>query len=86
MLREPKIIAALRRAIQPHDYRVFTGVIDRRRWPAPSHLLYHACGGRYGDNRDRPEIDAWADDIAHALRADPRSRPAGDPGAYAYPP
>jgi menaquinone-dependent protoporphyrinogen oxidase len=72
MTREPRGIDVLREVIEPRDYRVFAGVIDRDRWPLPSRLLYHAFGGRLGDNRDWPQIDAWADGIARSLRA---SRP-----------
>lgn len=66
--REPHGIGRVRREIGPRGYRVFAGVIDRDRWPGPSRLLYRALGGRFGDNRDWPEIDAWADEIARTLR------------------
>jgi menaquinone-dependent protoporphyrinogen oxidase len=66
--REPHGIGRVRREIGPRGYRVFAGVIDRQRWPGPSRLLYRALGGRFGDNRDWPEIDAWAQEIAGALR------------------
>jgi menaquinone-dependent protoporphyrinogen oxidase len=67
MRREPKGIREIEEAIHPRDYRVFAGVIDRHRWPFLSRLLYHALGGRLGDNRDWPDIDRWADGIASAL-------------------
>jgi len=67
MLREPRNIRQVREAIGPEDYRVFAGVIRREQWPMPSRMLYHAFGGRLGDNRDWPEIDAWAAAIAEAL-------------------
>lgn len=67
MLREPRDIEELKRSIRPRDYRVFAGVIDPQRWPLPSRLFYRAFGGRFGDNRDWPAIDAWADDIGRAL-------------------
>lgn len=67
MKREPKGIAEFTRAIGPRDYRVFAGVIDRHQWPFGSRLFYHALGGRLGDNRDWPAIDAWAESIAQAL-------------------
>lgn len=65
--REPREIGELQRAARPRDYRVFAGVIERDRWPLKGRLVYRALGGRYGDNRDWPEIDAWADEIARAL-------------------
>jgi menaquinone-dependent protoporphyrinogen oxidase len=67
MRREPRAIGALLETIRPRDYRVFAGVIERRQWPLLSRLLYHALGGRLGDNRDWPAIDAWAQAIAAAL-------------------
>jgi menaquinone-dependent protoporphyrinogen oxidase len=73
MKREPKDIRALEAAIHPRGYRVFAGVIHREQWPLGSRLFYHALGGRLGDNRDWSDIDAWADGIGRALRAE-RSR------------
>jgi len=67
MKREPRDIVEIQEAVHPHDYRVFAGAIERRQWPLASRLFFHAFGGRFGDNRDWPEIDAWADDIARTL-------------------
>lgn len=67
MTREPRGIDELRQAIRPRDYRVFAGVIRREQWPLPSRMLFHAFGGRLGDNRDWSDIDAWADGIGAAL-------------------
>ena len=75
MRREPRNIADVRAALHPRDYRVFAGVILRHQWPLPSRMLFHAFGGRLGDNRDWPAIDAWAEAIAQALT--PRPVPAG---------
>jgi hypothetical protein len=36
-------------------------------------VFFHAFGGRFGDHRDWPTIDAWADRIAVALPS-PRSQ------------
>ncbi len=69
MKREPKGIREIAQTIRPRDYRVFAGVIDRHQWPFFSRLFYYALGGRLGDNRDWPDIEAWADGIAQALRA-----------------
>jgi menaquinone-dependent protoporphyrinogen oxidase len=65
--REPKRIAQVRSAIRPREYRVFQGVIRKHQWPVWSRLLFHAFGGRFGDHRDWPVIEAWADEIALAL-------------------
>ena len=51
------------------DYRVFAGVIDLDHWPAWGRLLLKGLGGHNGDNRNWPDIDAWAEKIAQELRA-----------------
>jgi menaquinone-dependent protoporphyrinogen oxidase len=43
------------------------GTIEGQQWPLASRLYYHAFGGRFGDNRDWPEIEAWAESIAETL-------------------
>lgn len=68
MLRSPRGIAELRRAIGPRGYRVFGGVIRREQWPWFGRALLRALGGHLGDNRDWAQIDAWARDIASGLR------------------
>lgn len=73
MRREPRNIAEVRDALHPRDYRVFAGVILRHQWPLPSRMLFHAFGGRIGDNRDWIAIDAWAEGIARALSPRPES-------------
>jgi menaquinone-dependent protoporphyrinogen oxidase len=69
MRKEPKGIRQIEQAINPRDYRVFAGVISRHQWPFFSRLFYHALGGRLGDRREWPGIDAWAEGIARALLA-----------------
>jgi menaquinone-dependent protoporphyrinogen oxidase len=65
--KEPKRIAEVRSVVQPREYRVFQGVIHKHQWPFWSRVLFHAFGGRFGDHRDWPVIEAWADQIALAL-------------------
>ena len=67
--KEPKEINEFEQTLHPRDYRVFAGVIDLEHWPAWGRLLFKALGGRAGDNRPWPDIDAWAQKIAQALRA-----------------
>lgn len=67
--KEPKEIGEFEQALHPRDYRVFAGVIDLDHWPAWGRLLFKALGGRAGDNRNWPDIDAWAGEIAQELRA-----------------
>lgn len=66
--REPKGIESLCRQIEARDYRVFAGVVRRDQWPWYGRLFFRALGGRFGDNRDWPAIDAFAMSIAAALR------------------
>jgi menaquinone-dependent protoporphyrinogen oxidase len=69
MKRQPRGIDRIAETIHPRGYRVFAGVIHRNQWPFFSRVFFHALGGRLGDNRDWPAIDAWADEIAHDLAA-----------------
>ena len=69
--REPRNIAEAREILRPRDYRVFAGVILRHQWPLWSRMLFHAFGGRLGDNRDWAAIDAWAEGIARLLTPHP---------------
>lgn len=69
--KEPRRIGEVQRAIQPRDYRVFAGVVQPGQWSRLGDLVLRAFGGHVGDNRDWPDIDAWANRIAAAL-----SRPA----------
>lgn len=68
MRKEPKNVGHLRTAIQPRGYRVFAGAIERERWSGIGRLFFLALGGRFGDNRDWSEIDAWAAGIAQDLQ------------------
>lgn len=65
--KEPKEIGEFAHALHPRDYRVFAGVINLDHWPAWGRLLFKALGGRAGDNRHWPAIDAWAEQIGRAL-------------------
>ena len=42
-------------------------MISKHQWPFWSRILFHAFGGRFGDHRDWPVIEVWADQIAGAL-------------------
>ena len=65
--KEPKGIGEVRAELRACEYRVFQGVIQKHRWPFWSRVFFHVFGGRFGDHRDWPTIDAWADRIAAAL-------------------
>ena len=68
--KEPKEIGEFEQTVRPRDYRVFAGVIDLDHWPAWGRLLFKALGGDAGDNRRWPDIDAWAEEIAHELHGE----------------
>ena len=74
--KEPKRIGEMRSALQPRAYRVFQGVIHKHQWPFWSRVLFHAFGGRFGDHRDWPVIEAWADQVAVALAGADSARAA----------
>lgn len=67
--REPRRIAEVLAALAPREYRVFQGVILKHQWPFWSRVFFHAFGGRFGDHRNWPVIEAWADRIAAELNA-----------------
>lgn len=76
--REPKGVRTVLRDIGAREYRVFAGVAERGRRPLPSRIVYRLLGGRMGDNRDWPLIDAWAAEIASALDGDAAASSRGD--------
>ena len=57
-------ITAFRETVGPREHCNFTGAIARDDWPTPGRLAFRAMGGRYGDHRNWPAIDAWAEHIA----------------------
>jgi menaquinone-dependent protoporphyrinogen oxidase len=65
--KEPRDIEATLAKLRPRSYRVFRGVIQKHQWPFWSRLLFHLFGGRFGDHRDWPAIEAWGEEIGLAL-------------------
>jgi menaquinone-dependent protoporphyrinogen oxidase len=65
--KEPRGIGTTLATLRPREYRVFRGVIQKDQWPFWSRLLFHLFGGRFGDHRDWPAIEAWGDRIGAAL-------------------
>lgn len=68
---EPRERDSLRRAVRPRGQRVFAGVVERDQFPLVGRLVFRGFGGRWGDNRDWMEIDAWSDAIARELTMAP---------------
>jgi menaquinone-dependent protoporphyrinogen oxidase len=53
--------------LRPRGHRLFSGVVRPTQFPLLSRIFLHLVGGRYGDFRDWPAIDAWALEIADQL-------------------
>lgn len=66
---EPKLLAQFDEGIEPVAHRLLSGVIAPEHLSLFGRLAFRAIGGRYGDYRDWAEVDAWAADIADALKA-----------------
>jgi menaquinone-dependent protoporphyrinogen oxidase len=62
--KETPEVAGLQGLLHPREHRNFAGAIARSHWPAAGRAFFRAAGGRYGDHRNWPAIDAWADLIA----------------------
>lgn len=71
MRGETEEIARLRTAVRARDHRNFAGAIVRSDWSPVGRAVFRGMGGRYGDHRNWPAIDAWADTIAAELSAEP---------------
>jgi menaquinone-dependent protoporphyrinogen oxidase len=65
--KETPEITELRGLLRPREHRNFAGAIARLDWTATGRAFFRATGGRYGDHRNWPAIDAWADLIASRL-------------------
>ena len=65
--KETPEMTEMRRLLHPREHRNFAGAIERSHWPASGRAFFRATGGRYGDHRNWPAIEAWADLIASQL-------------------
>jgi menaquinone-dependent protoporphyrinogen oxidase len=68
--KEAPEVAEMRRLVHPREHRNFAGAVARSHWPATGRAFFRATGGRYGDHRNWPAIDAWADLIAAQLHVE----------------
>lgn len=69
--KEQAIVSEVRPGLDPRDHRHFAGAIERSHWSLVGNLFLRLIGGTYGDHRDLPDIDRWADGIAASLQAAP---------------
>jgi menaquinone-dependent protoporphyrinogen oxidase len=77
---ETAIVAALG-DLEPVDHRLFSGVVKPSQFPRVSRIFLRLVGGHYGDFRDWPAIEGWADEIAGHLHQPPPPPEAGTPPA-----
>lgn len=77
MREGPKAVAPIAAMVPPRDSRLFSGVVDKQQFPLGSRAVLRLMGGHYGDFRDWPAIDGWANGIGDDLLE--RSR-ASSPG------
>ena len=75
----PAVVGPFIAMVRPQDTHLFSGVLRRQDFPAEGRIALRLAGGRYGDFRDWPEIDAWATSIAHRLEG--TTRPDHRPSA-----
>jgi menaquinone-dependent protoporphyrinogen oxidase len=64
-----KVARGFPAGLDVRDHRVFGGVVVTAGLPLWSRVLARAVGGRPGDRRDWPAIEAWARQISGVLRA-----------------
>jgi menaquinone-dependent protoporphyrinogen oxidase len=62
-----KIAQAFPASLRPRAHKLFGGIIDMKGTPLWGRLFFRFTGGRPGDHRDWPAIEAWAGEIAHDL-------------------
>jgi menaquinone-dependent protoporphyrinogen oxidase len=53
---------------EPRGHRIFGGIIQMKGTPLWGRLFFRMTGGRPGDHRDWPAIEAWAESIARELQ------------------
>jgi menaquinone-dependent protoporphyrinogen oxidase len=63
-----RVAQAFPAATRSRDHRLFGGIIDMKGTPLWGRLFFRAAGGRPGDHRNWPAIEAWARQIAVELR------------------
>ncbi|WP_069169241.1 flavodoxin domain-containing protein [Streptomyces griseus] len=82
------VVGDLIERLSPRDHRLFSGVIAPEHLPTTGRMRFRAMGLRYGDYRDWPSVDAWAEEIGRAVRdrpPQPDGPPTGGPGPRSGP-
>jgi len=65
---EPAGVATLKELIRPRGHQVFPGRLDSGDLGLGEKIIIKAVRAPYGDYRDWPAVEAWAAEIAAALR------------------
>ncbi|MET9390887.1 flavodoxin domain-containing protein [Streptomyces sp. NPDC006624] len=63
----PAIEKDLATPFTAREHRLFSGVLEPGHLTPRSRLRFRLMGCRYGDHRDWPEIEAWAESVAGTL-------------------
>jgi len=73
MREGPKVVAPFVDMVRPRDTRLFSDVVSKQQFPAVSRGILRLMGGRFGDFRNWPDIDAWGASIRDDLLERTRS-------------
>ena len=71
MRKETKEMTELRAAVGARGHHNFTGAIQPDDWDTAGRAFFRLVRGTYGDHRNWPAIDAWAEHIASELGSRP---------------
>lgn len=74
MRKETPELVELAKVLGAVEHRNFAGAIAPADWPRRGRLFFRLVGGRYGDHRNWPAIDRWADQIGAWLLASGATR------------
>jgi menaquinone-dependent protoporphyrinogen oxidase len=63
-----RVETAFPSGLRPREHRFFGGIVEMTGTPLWGRLFWRVMGGRAGDHRNWPAIDAWAEAIAAELQ------------------
>lgn len=76
---ESRVIGGLVDQLHPRGHRLFSGAIEPEHLTRGGRMKFQAMGLRYGDYRDWPALDAWAQEIAQDVGRRRREQADGTP-------
>lgn len=71
MSEEGVLRAQFKGVVEPVEHHLFSGVVTPEALPPKGRRIFRALGGHYGDHRNWPEIEVWADRIGRSVAAPP---------------